>query len=61
MSHGSQILQGEEELLLCEYVFVDMYTKISDMDIVTDLTKPLPGNGSVSMFKRAKIEECHRY
>jgi hypothetical protein len=28
--------------------------------IVTDLTKPLPGNSSVSMFKRATIEECHR-
>jgi hypothetical protein len=30
------------------------------INTITDLTKPLPGNSSVSMFKRATIEACHR-
>jgi hypothetical protein len=30
-------------------------------NIVTDLTKLFPGSSSVSMFKRATIEECLRY
>jgi hypothetical protein len=36
-------------------------TNCSVFNTVMDLTKPLPGNSSVSMFKRATIEECHRY
>jgi hypothetical protein len=42
-------------------VNADISGLIGNQYIVTDLTKPLPGNSFVSMFKRATIEEYHRY
>jgi hypothetical protein len=55
--NSTEVSRVETELNMCSKCAPKLYYT---QYIVTDSTKPLPGNSSVNMFKLATIEECPR-